>query len=244
MEYLVIIIGCLFLVAVIYFNLNVKVFKLKQEVEDEELNEIVNKLPENEEVCKSVLKKLNNENVNIKINEDTNDKTSLYMVLTNTIFIANIKDTYTRLQTIAHECIHSIQNKKMLLFNFIYTNIFNLYYIVLLLLTVLKIVKDYKLQIIILLIMGLVYYFVRAYLETDAMIRARYIAEDYMNDYYNNIEGKNIISQDEIKKVCDKYDEINKKGIPLYNFILFLKIINKLIFYCMIVFIITIINNI
>ena len=37
---------------------------------------------------------------------------SLYIVATNTILISNIKDTFTRVQTIAHECLHSIQNKK------------------------------------------------------------------------------------------------------------------------------------
>ena len=76
-------------------------------------NEIANKLPENKEICKAILKKLHNENVKIQENEDKDNKTSLYIAISNTIFIANIKDTFTRVQTIAHECIHSTQNKKL-----------------------------------------------------------------------------------------------------------------------------------
>ena len=84
--------------------------KLKELGYDKGLNEITNKLPENKEICKSILKMLNNENV--KIEESESNQASLYMLLSNSIIIANIKNTFTRVQTVAHECLHSIQNKK------------------------------------------------------------------------------------------------------------------------------------
>ena len=92
------------------------------------------------ESLNKILEKLNNTQVNVK--EDENSKTSLYVVIGNTITIANIKDSFTRVQTIAHECIHSIQNKKMLWFNFIYTNLYILYFLLVSLLTIFKIITN------------------------------------------------------------------------------------------------------
>jgi len=98
------------------FDINLK--KLKQLAENKELNEIVEKYPENADICKEYLKKLKNESV--KIEEDKNSNSTLYLVTSNKIFIANLKNNYTRIQTIAHECLHSIQSRKMLWFNFIF----------------------------------------------------------------------------------------------------------------------------
>ena len=81
--------------------------KSKKIAENKELDELSNSFPENIEICKSILDKLGNSDVQIK--EEKESKTSLYIVVNNTISIANIRDSYTRIQTIAHECIHSIQ---------------------------------------------------------------------------------------------------------------------------------------
>ena len=56
---------------------------------------------------------VNNENV--KVEEDKDSEASLYIAITNKISIANIQKTYTRIQTLAHECLHSIQDRKLLL---------------------------------------------------------------------------------------------------------------------------------
>ena len=64
--------------------------KLKELGYDKSLNEITNKLPENKEICKNILKILNNENV--KIEESESNQASLYMVLSNSTIIANIKN--------------------------------------------------------------------------------------------------------------------------------------------------------
>ena len=85
-----------------------------------------------EKTTKMLDKKLNKtktvqENVIVKVS-DENKEASLYIVATNTILIANIKNTFTRIQTIAHECIHSIQDKHLLWFNFIFSNIYLLYF--------------------------------------------------------------------------------------------------------------------
>ena len=125
MEYFIIIIICIIFLLILKFAWQIKLKEIKKVKEigyDKELNEITNKLPENKEICESILKKLGNEKVEIK--EEKESKSSFYFVLTNSILIANIKDTFTRVQTIAHECLHSIQNRRTLLFNFVFSNLY------------------------------------------------------------------------------------------------------------------------
>lgn len=132
-----------------------------------------------------MLKKLNNTKVKVKEElESKEKKDSLYVAISDTIFIGNIKDTYTRIQTVCHECLHSVQPRRLLLFNFIFSNIYIFYFILSTLLTIIGVFKDTKLQTIILLIMSYLFYAVRSYLETDAMTKARYLAKDYMLRIY------------------------------------------------------------
>ena len=124
MEYLIVIGICIIFLIILKFAWNIKISdikKMKKVGYDKELNEITNKLPENKEICQTILKKLGNEKVKIKESEDKDNKTSLYIALSDSILIANINDTFTRVQTMAHECLHSIQNRRTLLFNFIYS---------------------------------------------------------------------------------------------------------------------------
>ena len=104
---LTVVLGCL-------FNYNMK--KIKHIADDEELDELAKKYPGNMELCKAYLEKLGNKTVEIEENKES--EASLYIAITNKISIANISHSYTRIQTIAHECLHSIQDRKILIFNF------------------------------------------------------------------------------------------------------------------------------
>ena len=181
---------------------------------------------------KEILKKLNNEKVQIKENLDS--ETSLYIALTDTISISFKKNSCARIQTIAHECIHSVQSRKLLLFNFIYSNIYMLYFGIALILTIFGVIRNTYIQLIILTLMSFIYYIIRSYLETDAMIKARYIAEYYMKEY---IKKERVCSEKDVEKICNKYDEMNSIGIPAYNFILALNCIIKIMFYIIVVII-------
>ena len=216
------------------FEVNLK--KLKEAGNNKKCDDIVSKFPNNKEICEDILEKLNNKKVKIKEN---NDKTaSLYIAISDTIFIANISKTYTRIQTIAHECLHSVQNQKLLLFNYIYSNFYILYFILSVILTILGVFKDTKLQVIILTILGFFYYVIRAYLETDAMTKAPYLAREYMLQY---IEKNPIYNKEKIEEVVKEYQRINNIGIPATNYILFFNCILKVIIYTIIVVIINII---
>ena len=192
MEFIVLLIIMILIYIVLRFMFDVNINELKQIGEDKELDELTQKYPENIEMCKWYLKKLNNKNV--KIEEDQNSSATLYLVTSNKIFIANLKNSYTRIQTIAHECLHSVQNRKILMFNFIFSNIYILYYITICVLAIFKILPNKLVFLSIYLLLSLVYYMVRIYLENDAMINAKYLAKEYMEEI-------KISSKEEINKI-------------------------------------------
>lgn len=215
-------------ISAVLLKFNMKNIKLiKQIGEDSKLNDITNSLPENEEICRQILKMLKNENVNIKVGSD-NSHTSLYVVATNSIFIANVKNTFTRVQTIAHECIHSVQDKRLLWFNFIFSNIYLLYFAVITFLALFNKLPDTNVFAIVLAMMSLLLYFVRSYLETDAMIKARFLAKEYMET------KKEVINQKDINTIIQNYDRLNEIGIKFYNFKLLFDYLVKLILFCIV----------
>ena len=201
------------------YEINLKEIKNIAE-NNKELDEEVKKYPSNLEICKTILKKLNNEKV--KIQEDKEANNCLYIAISDKIIIANMRNSFTRIQTIAHECLHSIQSRKILIFNFIYSNIYMLYFIIIAVLSICNLLKQEMLFLNIYIILGFIYYFVRSYLENDAMIKARFLAKEY-------IEEQNISSQEKINQIISQYDKLNNIGIKAINYDLFFKTIIKTI---------------
>lgn len=187
----------------IIFKINFK--KAKSLEENFKTQKITDKFPENIEIAKEMLEMLDNKAVKIEQAKDT--KTSLYIAVTDKILIADLKDNYGRIQTIAHECIHSIQDKRLLMFNFIFSNLSILYFIIISILSVCNIIKNNILQVAILLLFALIQFTVRGYLEIDAMTKSKYLAKEYM-------EKKNICTEKEISEIIKEYDKINQVGIP------------------------------
>lgn len=220
MEFIVLLIIVIVVYLILRFIFDFNVKKIKELGEDKELDKLTQKYPENVEICKWYLKKLKNKNV--KIEEDKNSNATLYLVMSNKIFIANLKESYTRIQTIAHECLHSIQSKKLLWFNFIFSNIYLIYFGVICILALLKILPMKMTFLSIFIVFSLVYYAVRTYLENDAMIKARFLAKEYMQE-------KAISTREEIDRIVDKYDELNDIGIRCTNFKFLSNILVKII---------------
>ena len=195
----------------IIFKINEKEIKNIAE-NNKELDEIVKKYPSNIEICKSILKKLNNEKV--KIQEDKEANNCLYIAVSDKILIANMRESFTRIQTIAHECLHSVQDRRILLFNFIYSCFYVTLFYVAILLGIFKLIQSKILFITIYIIFSYIYYFVRSYLENDAMIKARFLAKEYMEDV-------KISDKKEIEKIVSEYDKLNNLGIKTVNYSLF-----------------------
>ena len=225
MEYLVIIIFLLITLFILKIIFGYSKKQIKQLAENKELDKIAEKYPDNIEICKEYLKMLNNENVEIE--EDNQAVNSLYIAISNKILIANVRKSYTRIQTIAHECLHSIQDRKILMFNFIYSNLYILYFVVISVLAILKLLPYKMMFLAILIIGGFIYYFVRSYLENDAMIKARFLAKEYM-------EKKKISTQEEIDSIVNAFDRLNDIGIKSTNYLLFLNVIIEIVLFCII----------
>lgn len=225
MEFIIISIVSIILVLILKYLFGYNIRKIEKIAENKELDEISKKYPSNIEICKEYLKKLNNQDVKIEENKDT--EASLYIAVTNKISIADISKSYTRIQTIAHECLHSIQDRKLLIFNFVFTNIYLIYFIIISILAILKILPFKLMFLTILLLLGLVYYSVRVFLENDAMIKARYLAKEYM-------EEKKISDDEEINKIVKGFDYINNIGIECVNYNLFFGVIVKVLIFSII----------
>lgn len=220
---------CALTIVLLTFIFKINVKKAKELENNKDVQIITDKFPGNIDIAKEMLEMLNNKNV--KMEQAKNTKTSLYIAVTNKISIADLKDNYGRIQTIAHECIHSMQDRTLLLFNFIFSNISIIYFALAIILTLCKVYTNTMLQVFILTMFTLINFSVRAYLEIDAMTKSRYLAEKYMNQ-------KNLCTKDEQEKLLKEYDRINKVGIPFTLYYLLTNSLIRIILYMAIAIII------
>ena len=225
MELIIIILISILAILIISLMMKMNVKELKKIALAPELNKIAEKYPNNIEICKTILKKLKNEKV--KIEENPKTEATIYIAISDKILIGNMHKSFTRIQTIAHECLHSIQERKILLFNFIYSNVYIIYFLAISLLKLFNILPYEMMFLTILIIGGFIYYFVRSYLENDAMIKARFLAKEYM-------ENKKISSQEEINKIVHHFDKLNDIGIKSVNYALLLNVVIEILVFCVI----------
>ncbi len=221
MELIIIIIAIIAIIT-IYFMMKTNAKELKEIALEQELNSIAEKFPDNTEICKAILKKIGNETT--KIEEDKKSETTLYIAMQDKVSIGNTHESFTRIQTMAHECLHSIQDRKMLIFNFIYSNIYLIYFVITCVLVIVKKIENIMLYSNIFLILSFIYYVVRVFLENDAMIKAQYIAREYM-------EEQAIVTEEEINKVFNGFKKLNKGLIKSTNCNLFIGVMIKLVIF-------------
>ena len=221
MELIIIIISIISIIILnILMSSNIK--KMKEIATNEKLNKLTEKYPSNIEICKELLEKVDNKNV--KIEENVNSETTLYIAISNKILIGNMHNSFTRIQTIAHECLHSVQDRKLLIFNFVFSNIYFLYYIICCILIILKNLPNELLFLNIFLILSFIYYTIRTFLENEAIIKAEYLIKKYL-------EEKNIKNKIEIKEIVKGFKDLNKEIIKSKNVNLFTKIMTKVVIF-------------
>ena len=141
-----------------------------------------------------------------------------------------MRESFTRIQTIAHECLHSVQERRILLFNFIYSNFYLAFFYITILLGILKLMPFKMLFLTLFIVFSFIYYFVRSYLEDDAMTKARFLAKEYMEDI-------KISNKQEIDKIITEYDKLNNLGIKAVNYSIFFNLIIRTIILAIIFFI-------
>ena len=209
----------------IFLNVNFKEIKKFEFRGSEELEKLSNKFPEDEQICNDILEKLNNKNVKVKIEPEYTS--CLYTVFNNTITIGKFQQNYMKLQTFAHECVHSCQNKRILWSNFIFTNMYLIYFVVILLLTFFNKLPYTNIHALILIFFSFIQYILRFSLENEAMIKAKYIAKEY-------IEEKKLLNKNEEEILLEEYDKVNNIGIPFMNYYTISMNIVKILIYCFI----------
>ena len=219
---LIIIIVAIIAIITIFFMMKTNVKELEEIALDKELNSIAEKFPDNTEICKSILRKI--ENKTTQIEENQKSEATLYIAIQDKISIGNTHKSFTRIQTIAHECLHSVQDRKMLIFNFIYSNIYLLYFVIICILIILKRLDNIMMYSNIFLILSFIYYVVRVFLENDAMIKAQYIAREYMQE-------QDAVTEEEVNKIFEGFQNLNKGLIKGTNCNLFTGIMIKLVIF-------------
>ena len=220
MEEIIVFILCVFAIILFKVIFKVSLKKAKELEENNNLKKITDRFPDNIEIAKEMLNKLGNNNVTIE--EQKGTKTSLYIAVTNKILIADLKDNYARIQTIAHECIHSVQDRRLLLFNFVFSNITIICFVLGIVLTICNIYTNYTFQLFVLSLLFFIQFAVRSFLEIDAMTKSKYLAKHY-------IEKKNLCTDEEIEQLINEYDKINKMGVSFTLYKLFSNILIKII---------------
>lgn len=211
----------------IFLKINFKEIKKLEIRESEELKNISNNFPEDETICKDILKKFNN-NSDIKIKKEQEYNNCLYTVFNNTIIIGKFKQDYMKIQTLAHECIHSCQNKITLWANFIFSNIYIIYFITILILEFFNKLPYANIHIIILIFMSVIHYILRFTLEFEALLKAKYIAKEY-------IEENKLLNEEDKNKLLEEYEKINNIGLPFVNYYIISMNLIKIIVFSFIV---------
>lgn len=204
------------LILIVGLNIKLKDLKeLKKTNASKENLKLIGDVPDNIEICKEILKKFNNSKVIIE--NKTDEKSSYYIAISNKIIIGNVSDSFSRIQTVIHECIHSIQDRRVLIANYVLSSISNIYFLILI---ITAIINRISLKLFMsFFILQFICYVIRSFLENDAMIRAEYETEKYLKEKDCRNE----------KEIIEKYKNMNKIGIKLYNFVLYAKIIIKCI---------------
>lgn len=222
MENIIVIIISIISIIVLKIILEINIKEMKKIGMNDELNKIVEKYPNNEEICKKILKKIKNEKVKIEKNEESEN--TIYIAIADKIIIGSTKGSYTRIQTMAHECLHTIQSRRKLIFNFIYSNIYMIYYLIILIMTMTKVKSNEMIFLNIFLIMSLIYYMIRIYLEDEAMYKAKNLAKEYM-------EEERISNTEEINKLVDGFERLNNVGIKSVHYATISSIFIKVIIF-------------
>ena len=101
---ILIIISALISSAVMIILMPINIKKLNKIAIDKGLNKISEKYPDNIEICKEILKKMENEKTQIEENAESDS--TLYIALQDKIYLGNMHGSFTGIQTIAHECLH------------------------------------------------------------------------------------------------------------------------------------------
>ena len=182
-----------FICTIILFLLCNKKQNIGAVIYDEKISPIVEKMGDNEEITNGILKFIGNDSTKIEKNMDPKIKASFYNFNTAKITIKDTEDLKdrSRIIHIAHECIHSIQDKKLGMAHFILSNIQILYFLGIFIYFFYN--KDADLRFNLLLVQLFIFiltFFMKVVLESDATYRGPELAFEYLENKVNEKDLK------------------------------------------------------
>ena len=172
---------------ILFLVCNVKT-KPETAVYHDGVSEVVEKIGDNKQIAKEILKFIGNDKTQVEENVDPKIKASFYNFNTDKITIKNTEDLKdcSRVIHIAHECIHSIQNKKLGFTHFILSNIQILYFLGIFIYFFYNRNLDLRFNLLLIqLFIFILTFFIKVTLESDATYRGPELAFTYLKDKVN-----------------------------------------------------------
>lgn len=203
------------------FEIFKKNSKTKKSIQD-----MIDKLPENEQITKEILQYIGNNTTQLEIKTDI--KNSYYVYLNDKIYLSNRKKTktsYTRLCLIAHECIHSMQSKILQSINFLISNVEIISFCCLLIIGIFNKQQNYMFWVyLILIVLAIIF---RTILEFNAVVESVSLSKRYLQ------EKK--VSEEKVEQIISIYRFQTILLMPMFFLNLYVgKIIRLIIIYIII----------
>lgn len=216
---IIVIIVILVILAFVYMKLymNMKKKDVEDILNNQELDKMAVDLIDNVSICEQILKMLNVENVNVKLNPDKTSGNSFFNTFSREIILCNndkVNRSYTRVLYIAHECVHAMQKQAYLKFNFIFANINMLFCIISTILVWFNVIKEpiYLGILAITLILNMFSFFARNVIESDATYMSVLVAKEFLEKF---------LPKENVETIISKYKQIISNGYSTFSFSLF-----------------------
>lgn len=151
-------------------------------------------IEDNISVCKEMLHLLKNNHTNVEYNKDEKSNLSYYNHTKDVIILKNDNKSGSRITQIAHECIHTTQEKSYLKANKFFSNLQMLYFIIALIsMFYIETTELLLISIQLLILLGTL--FVKVVIEGDASYRSVKLAEEYLESKINKEEKEQYIKE-------------------------------------------------
>ncbi len=193
-EYMYLLTVCTILCTIILFFVCNRKIGNEDVFYDEKISPVVKAIGDNEKLAEEILKYIGNTTTKVEKNEDNKIKASFYNCNTDKITVKNTEDLddCSRLIHIAHECVHSIQEKKLVKAHFILSNIQIFYFLGIFIYFFYN--KNLELRLSLLLIQIFIFsatFFIKIVLESDATYRGPILAFRYLTDKIDKVSLRN-----------------------------------------------------
>lgn len=184
---------------------------------DNDLSPKAEKLPDNLEMTREMLKITGNTHTKVEYNQDEKSEVSFYNHSKDIIIIKNSKEKgdYSRIINTAHECVHATQKPILLKANKWLSNIQILYFLFIAIYMFYN--KNETLALVLIsieILILLATFFAKVVIESDASYRAINLANKYLEGKFDN-EGIKIFNK--------KIEENIVKSVPMYYFTLLMQ---------------------